>query len=132
MSNLARYFEWDMGTFDDLMGDLFGWSEKKAVHNSAFRSDVPRDYSCSEDDERMVITFDLPGVKPKDVKVEAEGSQLSVRYSSKGKDMTARFTVRREYEPSKTTAKLVYGVLELNVPRSDLSRAKVTIEVKGE
>ena len=98
--------------------------------------------SCEivEDGNNYILTFDLPGVKKDQVKVEAENDQLIIRAERKEEKTTeskkkylsevyygsyARsFTLPGPVDEKKIDAKFDNGVLTVTVPKTEPTKAK--------
>lgn len=99
-----------------------------------------------ETDDRLVVTVELPGMKPEDVEVSVEDSTLTVsgkrEFSSEVKEESFHRIERRygsfsravslppQVDTGKVDARFAEGVLTVEVPK--LEKAKPTkIQVKG-
>ncbi|MGE4131018.1 MAG: Hsp20/alpha crystallin family protein [Bdellovibrionales bacterium] len=94
----------------------------------------------SEDKSNYVMTFDMPGVKKEDVKIELDGNRLMVsaerreekemedkkrRYSEISYGSYQRtFTLPSAVDDKKVDAKFENGVLTLTMPKTESSKAK--------
>jgi len=108
--------------FGGLFDDLF-----PKVSSTAQRTNV----RVEENDTGMLASFDLPGVKPGDVDVAADGQRLTISYKLRGKDHTVEYDIRPDYDAATCTARLEHGVLELRFPRAVKPKGKkIDIEVK--
>jgi HSP20 family molecular chaperone IbpA len=99
----------------------------------------------SENEEALWLWADLPGVDEKDVEIRLEDKVLSItaqvsteddealtpRYTEYKADCFAqRFTVSSEIDVDRIRARMVNGVLELELPKAAHARPR-RIEVKG-
>ncbi len=100
----------------------------------------------SEDDNAYTVKAELPGVSKDDIKIEIDGTQVSIsaevkreKEEKKGK-MTLRseryygmqyrrFTLGQHVDESKAEAKYQDGVLELTLPKKNASAGK-TIKIQ--
>jgi HSP20 family molecular chaperone IbpA len=106
----------------DLFADLFSGVRTGASQVS---------YRTEQNENEMVASFDLPGVKPGDVELSVVDQALTITYTLRGKKQTQQYTVHHDYDASATTAKLEHGVLELRFPRITRTKCKkIAIEVK--
>ncbi|MGE4133813.1 MAG: Hsp20/alpha crystallin family protein [Bdellovibrionales bacterium] len=94
----------------------------------------------SEDKSNYVMTFDMPGVKKEDVKIELDGNRLMVsaerREEKKTEDKKRRYsevsygsyqrtcTLPSAVDDKKVDAKFENGVLTLTMPKTESSKAK--------
>jgi HSP20 family molecular chaperone IbpA len=118
-------------TFWQDVFDIFKKSDNlfrsETLEATTTASGQTRLYRTGVDDKEMVISIDVPGVKPEAVSVEAVGQTLVVGYP-KG---THRFTIRPEFDINAVKATLELGVLELRMPKRTAPQGtKVKIEVK--
>ena len=98
-----------------------------------------------EDADCFVITADIPGVDPKDVEVNSEGGQLTIkgqrdvekkeqhegykRVERAYGSFFRRFTLPDTADVEKITAKTNHGVLEVRIPKHEkLQPRKITVE----
>lgn len=85
---------------------------------------------CDETDTNYLISFDLPGVKKEDVKIDLKDNQLTVSGERKGetKSKKARerfygsfyrsFTLPSKVEADDVEAKFENGVLQISIPKT--------------
>lgn len=96
----------------------------------------------SEDEKSYVVKADIPGMSKDDIKVEIEGSQISISAETKrAKEekqgnvvirserylgtQYRRFSLGNEIDASKAEAKYENGVLQLSLPKKSGSNGKV-------
>jgi HSP20 family protein len=93
-----------------------------------------------ESDQGYLMSFDLPGVKKEDVKIELQENQVTVsgerkqekKVESKGRVSQERyygsfcrsFTLPSSVEPSKVEASYDNGVLHIAIPKIHVSASK--------
>lgn len=122
--------------FDDLVGAAFGSVP------SAATTEVPID--VRRNDDRFVITFDLPGVDPDSIDVQVDADRLTVTASRdttpddgwqhlvrerRGGTLTRQLLLSRHMDTTDVAATYRHGVLTLTVPVADRSRTRrVTVE----
>ena len=100
----------------------------------------PIDISETEDKQQYVIEASLPGIKPEELQISAEGNTLTIHAAKKSEEKTEKGTyVRRErYEgemtrtvslptaidADKVQATYEHGVLTLRVPKAEGAKPK--------
>jgi HSP20 family protein len=141
---LVRYDPWNMlDQFRremDRMYETRGGEEREiATSDWVPAVDVREDADC------FVITADIPGVDPKDVEVNSEGGQLTIkgqrdlekkeqhegykRVERAYGSFFRRFTLPDTADVEKITAKTNHGVLEVRIPKHEkLQPRKITVE----
>ena len=68
-------------------------------------------------DDRMVLSFDLPGRERKDIKVKVECGQLRIRASHEvRRNLAFTLDLRQRYDKDKITAGYRDGVLKIELP----------------
>jgi HSP20 family protein len=93
-----------------------------------------------EDKENLIITLDLPGVKPEDVKISLENQILTIRgekrqESEQNEDRWHRyersygsfersFTLPTTVDPERIEATTEHGVLTVRLPKSERAKPK--------
>lgn len=89
-----------------------------------------------ETDSHYLLSFDLPGVKKNDVKIELTDNQLSIAGERKGeskrKESSERFygsfyrsfTLPSNVDPEKIEASFEDGVLQISIPKTQISPGK--------
>ncbi|HEY7162921.1 MAG TPA: Hsp20/alpha crystallin family protein [Candidatus Binatia bacterium] len=120
---------------DELFGRFFDRNE------GSVGSWVPRMETYRKDNE-YVVRFDLPGVDPKEVEVQAEGNRLTIKgerkTESKNADYQETYYGRFERtlmlpqgtESDKIAAQYQHGVLEIRVPLpTELVGRKIPIQI---
>jgi HSP20 family protein len=121
---------------DELFGRFFGRNE------SPVGSWVPRIETYRQDNE-YVVRFDLPGVNPDEVEVQAEGNLLTIRGERKTETKNADYqetyygkfersmTLPQGAEADKISAQYQHGVLEVRVPLpAQLAGRKIPIQIE--
>jgi HSP20 family protein len=72
-----------------------------------------------EQADRAVITLDVPGVKPDEIKVSAEHRTLTVKVTREGRmPFVRQYTIGTKYDLTQVQAKLELGVLTLTLPKA--------------
>jgi HSP20 family protein len=94
-----------------------------------------------EQNDRFILTAEMPGVDPKDLKVEVTGSTLSIQGEKRekrrdGEERQWRYqrtlTLPETIDAGKIQANLRNGILELSLPRSEAARPKqIQVKVEG-
>jgi HSP20 family protein len=82
-------------------------------------------------DDRVEISLDVPGVKPEQVSVSAEGRTLTVKVERDGRGSFSRqYNIGPKYEIAEVQARLELGVLTLTLPKAAEAKPRqVTITV---
>ena len=140
---LMRYNPWEELSswhrdIDDLFGRFFGHSEA----SSSLGNWVPRMETYRKDNE-FVLRFDLPGVNPNDVQVQAEGNVLSISGERKSEEKREGYqetsygkfertvTLPQGIEADKIAARYEHGVLEIHVPlTAQLAGRKIPVQIE--
>jgi len=140
---LMRYNPWEELSswhrdIDDLFGRFFGRSEA----SSSLGSWVPRLETYRKDNE-YVLRFDLPGVNPNDVQVQAEGNVLSISGERKSEEKREGYqetsygkfertvTLPQGIEADKIAARYEHGVLEIHVPLpAQVAGRKIAVQIE--
>ncbi len=107
----------------------------------------PVDVFESKDQTAYVVEASLPGAKPEDISVSAEGNTLTISYTTKGEqkeekpnyvhreryegEMSRTITLPTQIQPEKVEATYEHGVLKLLVPKSATARpSQIQVKVK--
>lgn len=116
---------WKTSLFEsDIFSELF--NDFIPVTKSTSQS-----YRLEQTDGQMTMAFDLPGVKPSDISVSADGQHLTISYKQRGKDVSLEYDIRSDYDTSQAQAKVEHGVLELKFPKINKPKGKkINIEIK--
>ena len=123
---------------DDLFSRFFGRPE----NSSSLGNWVPRMETYRKDNE-YVLRFDLPGVNPNDVQVQAEGNVLSISGERKSEEKREGYqetsygkfertvTLPQGIEADKIAARYEHGVLEIHVPLpTQLTGRKIPVQIE--
>lgn len=129
--------------FHDLFGTrwLQPFGEGEGMESRAFAPTV----DIREEDDRILLSADLPGVNKDDIDVSVEGSQLTIRAERKFEDDQNRdkyhrverfygvyqrsFTLPETADTENMAARYDNGVLEVTVPkRAESKRKSVKIQ----
>lgn len=86
---------------------------------SAFDAPVRLGADVEEQDDRAVVSLDIPGVRPEQLSITAEGRTLTVAVD-RGERGTYRrqYTIGPKYDLTNVEAKLELGVLTLVLPKA--------------
>lgn len=131
-----RDFSQIQESFDQLFNEFANLKKTNGMQELGFSP------SCeiAEEGNNYVLTFDMPGVKKDQVKVEADNDQLTVRAErkeekkteSKKKHLsevyygsyTRTFTLPGPIDEKKIDAKFENGVLTVTVPKTESTKTK--------
>ena len=120
------------------MGEVPGWDERF----------LPR-ISVAEDDKRMTVSAELPGMDEKDIEVSISGDTLTLKGEKKDEheerdgetyrserwhgQFRRDIPLAGEFDPDKAEASFSKGVLTIELPRKPESQAqRKRIEVKAQ
>lgn len=90
---------------------------------------APKNYRYEVKEDNLLLSLDLPGVKPEDVVISVSNKEISVSYNKKDEKKSFIFQVNEKYNPEAATAKHELGVLELLIPKIKPPEAK-KIQIK--
>jgi HSP20 family protein len=123
-------------SFDRLFNEFMNVKKTNGLQSLSFSP------SCevTEEDNKYVLKFDLPGVTKDQVKVEADKDQLTIRAERKEEkksetkkkylsemyygSYTRSFTLPGPVDEKKVDAKFENGVLTVTVPKTEYLKAK--------
>lgn len=121
---------WRVGTRRDITHDIFGDLFKDIQWPDGIRTST-RSYRCETNDVEMIASFDLPGVKPGDIEINAVDQRLTIVYTLRDKKHSQEYDIDNNYDASAAQARLEHGVLEIRFPRVTRTKGKkIAIEVK--
>ena len=140
--SLVKYQPAPLDWFGDEIRSIFGWMPALKERDGNIFDWQPR-MDVEEFDNNFLIKVDIPGVNPKDIKVDITNNQLTVQGErSQEKNEKGRYErfsgkfyrciqLPSEVNGDKAVAKGKHGVLKIKVPKQE---SKVTryIEVEGE
>jgi len=133
------------------------WSEMDKLHDRVNRvlRNVPgfpskRDYPAINiwrSEDRLVLTAEMPGVNPEDLDISVEDNLLTLTGVRKTTEMKEGETLHLQerlqgefkrhielpyrIDKDKVEAKLINGILQVNLPRSDEEKPrKITVNVQ--
>jgi HSP20 family protein len=123
--------------------DSFFWPRLELFAGRAF----PVDIYETEDHKQYQIEAGLPGFKPEDIQITAEGETLTIRVAKKGEEkeekptyvrreryegeMVRSFTLPGRFDAEKISATYEHGVLSLTVPKSEAAKPKqIPVKIK--
>lgn len=69
-----------------------------------------------EKDNNLLLSIDLPGVRPDCIEINALGKVITINYDLRGKKLSQKYTVYEKYDANNASAKIENGVLELKIP----------------
>ena len=86
-------------------------------------------YRTEEKDNELHLSIDLPGVKGKEISVQATGREIKVTGKLRGEDFKYSYVLSKDYDPETVAATHEDGVLTLTFGKTVTSKTK-TIEIK--
>ncbi len=131
------------GLFGQVLDNFWNDADFVADSDSGQRTWLPA-VDIRETDEAFVATADLPGLTKDDIDVSIEDNILTVSGERKFEDATDNgtfrrversygtfrrsFTLPRGVDPAKVEAKFENGVLNLDIPKSEVAKSrKITV-----
>ena len=87
-------------------------------------------YKIETDNQRLVLSIDLPGVKKEDVNITYVDKTLSVNATTKGREYSQTFQILPEYDMQTIAAMQENGVLSIKIDK--VKQQKVcTVKIAG-
>ena len=86
-------------------------------------------YRTEEKDNELHLSIDLPGVKSKDLSVQATGRDIKVLGKLRGEEFKYTYVLSKDYDPETVTATHEDGVLTLVFGKSSAAKTKI-IDIK--
>jgi HSP20 family protein len=135
MANILRYT-----AGEDPIDDLFRGFFMRPVRFEG-QQDIQIKVEVSEDDKAYTVHAEIPGVKKEDIRVTVDGNQVAISAEVKNErevkegskvlrseryygTVSRSFALGQEVDDSAVVAKYVDGVLELNLPKRAIEKAK--------
>jgi len=88
-------------------------------------------YRVEEKDNELHLSIDVPGVKPKEISVQATGRDIKVSGKLRGEDFKYSYVLSKDYDPETISATHEDGVLTLTFGKTTASKTRaVEIKVK--
>ena len=136
--------------YGDVVGDLFNDFDRivSAISTPAYANTVGFQPSCDihETQDHYLVSFDMPGVKTDDIKIEIQGNHLVIsgerqRERKAEKESTLRyeraygkfertFVLPASINPEKIEAQYENGVLNVALPKAEAAKAR-TIQIQS-
>ncbi len=86
-------------------------------------------YRTEEKDNELHLSIDLPGMKGKDISVQATGREIKVAGKIRGEDFKYAYVLSKDYNPETVSAIHEDGVLTLTFEKIVTAKTK-TVEIK--
>lgn len=86
-------------------------------------------YRTEEKDNELHLSIDLPGVKGKDISVQATGREIKVTGKLRGENFKYSYVLSKDYDPETAAAIHEDGVLTLTFGKTETAKTK-TVEIK--
>lgn len=135
MANILRY-----AAGEDPIDDLFRGFFMRPVRFEG-QQEIQIKVEVSEDDKAYTVHAEIPGVKKEDIRVTVDGNQVAISAEVKNEKevkegskvlrseryygtVSRSFALAQEVDDSAVVAKYVDGVLELNLPKRAIEKAK--------
>jgi HSP20 family molecular chaperone IbpA len=81
-------------------------------------------YRVLSEEDASVVEVEVPGVNPKEVKIQLEGRQLTID-TPRG---SAFFSLGTRIDSSHATAKLKHGLLTIRIPKREATLVEIQVE----
>ena len=90
------------------------------------------EFRCVVEGDSMILSLDLPGVRPENIAIEIENSNLTLKAKrlNPAEEITKTYLVLGNFDLGSTKADLEYGVLTISLKKKDQKAHKVEITVK--
>ena len=141
MANLPDLFRRNRSLFSDLFHDLdnfFGSSGSSLPRMSEMSADMMKlDYDIDENEQSYFLTFDIPGIRPEDLKIDVTDNMLTITGERKQEWSEGKQNISRRYGrvqqslmlPTGTSADAIEahcenGVLEVVIPKTEGIRSR--------
>lgn len=108
-------------TLEDLYSTPYTTRTRVYTNSSVYRTE--------EKDNELHLSIDLPGVKGKDISVQATGREIKVTGKLRGEDFKYSYVLSKDYDPETVTATHEDGVLTLTFGKTATAKTK-TVEIK--
>lgn len=125
----------------DLVGEMFGdfdhfvnsFMRPTYINTAGFQPS----YDVNESEAFYTLSFDMPGVKKEDIKIEVQGNQLKIA-GERQRNLSERafgkfektFTLPASVSADKIEAHYENGVLSLALPKAEAAKPR-TIEIQS-
>jgi len=136
MANILRY----RTASDEAFNDLFRGFFMSPVRFDG-QQDIQIKVEVAEDDKAYTVHAEIPGVKKEDIRVTVDGNQVAISAEVKNEKevkeggkvlrseryygtVSRSFALAQEVDDSAVVAKYVDGILELNLPKRTVEKAK--------
>ena len=136
MANILRY----RTASDEAFNDLFRGFFMSQVRFDG-QQDIQIKVEVAEDDKAYTVHAEIPGVKKEDIRVTVDGNQVAISAEVKNEKevkeggkvlrseryygtVSRSLALAQEVDDSAVVAKYVDGILELNLPKRTVEKAK--------
>lgn len=122
-----RWDDRDDDPFSDIFRELERMMDEVAGLNSDVNVDTLEDggfgsdahFSVYEEDDRVRVAGDLPGVRKEDIDVKCDGRYLTVDAATDGTEYRERIQLPTRVDERSARAEFNNGVLEVTLERAD-------------
>ena len=97
----------------NLMDEFFEQQPRRDTRNMKVENDV------------LTMEFDVPGLSKKDINVKVEDTVLSIEGDNEDRTFNKRYNIGKDWNVSKTSAKVKDGVLKISIPKIEEKKTKV-------
>ncbi len=123
---------WDL--FEDFERLVENLIQPSMSSSNGFRT---QPYEVNETKDHFLVSFDMPGMKMEDIKIEVKDDQLTIsgerKFESKTLSQSQRsygqfhrtFVLPKSIDAEKIEAQYESGVLNIAVPKTEAAKAKV-------
>ena len=86
----------------------------------------------TEDGDQLLVSLEVPGVKPEDVKITMENNVMTVRGEKKQQVFERAFTVPNTVDAERISARYEHGVLTVVLPKAEKAKPRqITVQVQA-
>lgn len=112
----------------DYVYDSLPLFDRSFFEEKLYLRGVSSDYRIEKNDDKLLISVDMPGVKSDDLQVSEEDNYINIQYTLRGEKYTKKYSISKLYDISTAKAKLENGVLEVSIEKAKEEKKK-NIEV---
>ena len=122
MSTITRFVRWPMSDLQMANGQL----------NRLFQDTWLPQVHVTEEKDQLLVSVELPGVKPEDIKISLENNMLTISGEKQQQTFERSFTVPNTIDADRISARAELGVLTVTLPKAEKAKARqISVQVQA-
>jgi HSP20 family protein len=122
-TTIARFMRWPLSDLQQMANGQM---------NTLFQDAWLPPIDVTEEENQVLVSVELPGVKPDAVKITVENNLLTIKGERKGLAFERAFTLPNTIDAERISARSELGVLLITLPKAEKAKPRqISVQVEA-